>query len=118
MKLFSPFDLIVFFFVFSLIYFMNFCEKSIKNKDEFTIFANGEVQSVPLICDTVIVINSVEIKFENSSAKITKSNCPHQICVATNPLSQNGQIICVPNRVIVSLKKQKTKQMKVDVYAR
>jgi len=111
MKLFSPFDLLLILAVFG-VSFMFLSGKNQKS-DCFEIYFDGKTVEIPLSKDTLITINSVEIQLKNQTAKITKSSCPNQICVASHSLDSDGQIVCVPNKVIVSLHKKKTE---IDVY--
>ena len=117
MRLFSPFDLLILaVVVFSagfVFIFKNFTEKN----DNFVIFADGEKIEIPIERDTVLLINTAKIRIENGTAQIEKNNCRHQICVAQKPLSENGQIICVPNKIAILLNKRGLSSPKVDVYA-
>jgi len=113
MKLFSSFDLFIITIIFA-VFFLFFGNENYKKNDRFEIYYDGKVIEIPLAKDTTIIINSVEIKFENQSVKIVKSDCPNQICVATGLINSSGQIVCAPNKVIVSLHKKKTE---IDVYA-
>jgi len=48
--------------------------------------------------ETVIVV-------ENSEVRIDRSECPHHYCERMGSISRRGEIIvCVPNRVVVSIK--------------
>jgi hypothetical protein len=111
MRLFSPFDFLLIFAVcgFSFLLLVGKNQKD----DSFEIYFDGKIIEIPLSKDTNISINSVEIELKNQTAKITKSSCPNQICVASPALNSDGQIVCVPNKVIVSLHKKKTE---IDVY--
>ena len=41
----------------------------------------------------------------NGKASMTYANCPDQICVGHSPIGDGGEaIICLPNKVIVSVK--------------
>jgi hypothetical protein len=113
MKLFSPFDFLLIAAVFGGS-FLFFADKNKKN-DNFEIYFDGKIIEIPLFCDTTININSVKIELKNQTAKIIESSCPNQICVASPLLNCDGQIVCVPNKVIVSLHKNKTG---IDVYVR
>lgn len=118
MRLFSPFDLLILATVVFAGFFSFFFGNLNGKSDNFVIFADNQKIEIPVDFDTVLSINSVEIHIKNGEAKITESDCPNQICVLQRPLSESGQIVCVPNKVIVSLnKKSGKKQPKVDVYA-
>ena len=111
MRLFSPFDFLLILTVFG-VSFLFFADKNQKS-DCFEIYFDGKTVEIPLSKDTSITVNSVEIELKNQTAKIKKSSCPNQICVASHSLNCDGQIVCVPNKVIVSLHKKKTE---IDVY--
>ncbi|MCL1945980.1 MAG: NusG domain II-containing protein [Chitinivibrionia bacterium] len=114
MKLFSFFDFFIIIFVFFAIFFSFFIQNIIQKKDKFVIFTQNQKIEFPLSKDTTIFINSVEIELKNQTAKITKSDCKNQICVASPKIYSNGQIVCVPNKVMVLLNKKNTE---IDVYA-
>jgi len=118
MRLFSPFDFLILIFVvfaaFFPVFFKNLSEKS----DSFVIFANNEKIEISFDCDTILVVNSAEIHIKDGTARIVENDCPSQICVLQKPLTENGQIVCVPNKIIVSLNRKSDKtQPKIDVYA-
>lgn len=118
MKLFSPFDLLILAVVILSAFFPFFIENLSEKSDNFVIFTEDEKIEISIESDTILFINSVEIRIKNGAAKIVESNCPNQICVLQKPLSDNGQIVCVPNKIIVSRSfKSDKKQPKVDVYA-
>lgn len=46
--------------------------------------------------------NSIEIK--NGEVKMIHANCPDKLCVKTNPISKNGEmIVCLPHRLYVKI---------------
>ena len=114
MKLFLPFDFFIIVFIIFAILFSFFTKNFFQNNDEFLIFSENEKMEIPLTKDTVIFINSVEIELKNQTAKILKSDCKNQICVATGKIYSTGQIVCVPNKVMILLHKKNTE---IDVYA-
>jgi len=89
-------------------------QNSVQKDDKFLIFSQNEKIEIPLAKDTMIFINSVEIKLKNQTAEIVKSDCKNQICVAAGRIYSNGQIVCVPNKVMISLNR---KNPEIDVYA-
>jgi hypothetical protein len=95
------------------VFFLFFTPKNEKS-DCFEIYKGEKTIEIPVTKDTVIAVNSVEIKIENGNAKIIKSDCKNQICVAAKSINSNGQIVCVPNKVMVFIH---TKKVKADVYA-
>ena len=45
------------------------------------------------------------IVVENGSVRIAESDCPHNYCVRMGNISRRGElIVCVPNRIIVTIK--------------
>jgi len=112
MKLFSSFDFLII-FVFAVSFF-SFIGIEDKKSDCFEIYCDGKTIEIPIKKDTTIIVNSVEIELKNKSAKIVKSTCPNQICVAAKPIDCDGQIVCAPNKAAVLIHKKKTK---IDVYA-
>jgi hypothetical protein len=114
MKLFTPFDFFIVIFIVFVAIFTFFSQDFVKTDDNFLIFADDEKFEIPLSCDTVIFIASVKIELKNQTAKIVESDCPNQICVESGAISSNGQIVCVPNKVVVCIRKKNTE---VDVYA-
>ncbi|MDR0304941.1 MAG: NusG domain II-containing protein [Chitinispirillales bacterium] len=113
MKLFSLFDFFIV-LIFAAVSFFLFFNIEKEESDYFEIYYGEKKIEIPITKDTIITVNSVEIEFKNKSAKIIKSNCLNQICVAAKPIDGDGQIICAPNKVAVLIHKKKTK---IDVYA-
>jgi len=51
--------------------------------------------------------NGMELEVKKGSIRVSKSDCPQQICVKHSWLKYNSDIIvCVPNRCIVYVEKQ------------
>lgn len=49
--------------------------------------------------------NYNKIVIKNGYIKMTKSNCKNQVCVDENKISKTNQtIVCLPNRVLISIK--------------
>jgi hypothetical protein len=116
-QLFSPFDFLILIFVVFTAFFPFFFNSFGEKNDNFTVFYGERKIEIPFDGDTILIINFVKIHIKDGSAKIMESNCPNQICVAQIPLNQNGQIVCVPNKIIVSRNIKSKIQPKVDVYA-
>ncbi len=56
------------------------------------------------------------IRIENGEVKMISANCPDQLCVHSNAISKNGEmIVCLPHRLYVKLINQQEKD--VDVIA-
>ena len=134
MKLFAPFDIFIAIFVICAFVFVGakhllpfylngddfFWAKNVlplHSADKFLIFADGERIEIPLSRDTTIILNSVKIVLQNQTAQIVKSECRNQICAAMGTISSNGQIVCVPNRVMVSIHRRNINAPRIDVYA-
>lgn len=59
------------------------------------------------------VTNTVEVK--NGSVSVTYANCPDQICVNHRPVNLSGEsIICLPNRVVVSVVEADGRESEID----
>jgi len=72
----------------------------------FTVITPCERMSFNGDVDTLLIIESaigeVEIHIKHGSARIVRSECPHQICVRTGEVRRPGSsIICAPGRVAV-----------------
>ncbi|MCL2845023.1 MAG: NusG domain II-containing protein [Chitinivibrionia bacterium] len=128
MKLFAPFDIFIAIFIIGAFVIVGAGLKPAlapQNIDKFIIFADGEKIEIPLSVDTTIIRNSVKIVLQNQTAQFVKSECRNQICTSIGVIS-SGQIVCVPNRVMVSVhrrpvragfKPAPTKMPRIDVYA-
>lgn len=54
--------------------------------------------------------NTLQIK--DGKADMIEANCPDQLCVHQKPISKDGEsIICLPNRVVVTIKGGKDRDM-------
>jgi hypothetical protein len=132
MKLFAPFDIFIAIFVvgafvivgakhlspFSLNGDDFFLAKNVSplhDDGKFIIFTDGEKIEIPLSSDTTIIRNSVKIVLQNQTAQFVKSECRNQICTSIGVIS-SGQIVCVPNRVMVSVHRRNIGK-RIDVYA-
>jgi len=140
MRLFAPLDILIAIFVFCAFFvgaqyflpdtFSHLPFRSAKNffslqhfvgeHDRFLIFADGEEIEFPLSKDTTVTHNSVEIRLQNQTAQIVKSDCRNQICINMGVISL-GQIVCLPQRVMVSVirtnkKKERVRTPRIDVY--
>ena len=53
---------------------------------------------------TGVLVPMVIVADGNGSIRVTESTCPDQICVRTTPARSPGdQIICVPNRMVITV---------------
>ena len=60
--------------------------------------------SYPLSEDRTIHIRDTNVcVIEGGKVRMTEADCPDQVCVHTKPIPGNGDIICLPNRVILKI---------------
>ena len=66
------------------------------------------VKKIPLNKNKIINLNNgMELEIKKGKIRVSKSDCPHQICVEHSWLKYSSDIIvCVPNRCIVYVEKQ------------
>ncbi len=69
---------------------------------------NRLVASYPLDTDRQFQVSCargpVTITIENRKVFISKSSCPHGICMKSGKISRpNAQIVCAPNRLLVTI---------------
>ncbi len=77
--------------------------------DTVIIRQNGEVYcQVDLYTDRVIDVNGTNtVVIQNGEAYMESADCPDQLCVHQGRISDSRkEIICLPNRVTVSVTKQ------------
>ncbi len=49
-------------------------------------------------------ISPVEITINDRTVSVTRSGCPHGICIKTGPISRtNSSIVCAPNHILVTI---------------
>lgn len=84
------------------------------------ITADGETVTEIILTDETeeeIKINDTVIKIKGKSVFFEESNCPDKVCIRTGKLnSQGDSSACVPNRVSVYIKGEKTKD-DIDIMA-
>ena len=108
--------------IFLLIALVFFIPTLFGNEKSLTavITADGEIiNEIPLSDSTEeeITINGTVIKINGRSVCFTESNCPDKICVRTGNLDSAGDsAACVPNRVSVCIKGEKTND-DIDIMA-
>jgi len=69
----------------------------------------------PLNQDRIITasgpLGTTIIKIHNGEASILKAPCPHKFCQKMGPIPSHGDImVCIPNRIIVEIKKRKGRE--------
>ena len=84
------------------------------------ITSDGETVTEIMLTDNTeeeIKINDTVIKINGKSVFFTESNCPDKVCIRTGKLDSRGDSsACVPNRVSVYIKGEKTKD-DIDIMA-
>lgn len=84
------------------------------------ITADGETLTEISLTDSTqeeIKINGTVIKINGKTVFFAESNCPDKVCVKTGNLdSQGDSSACVPNRVSVYIKDEKTED-DIDIMA-
>lgn len=56
-------------------------------------------------------IHGCEIVLSNGGVRVAAANCPDRLCVRTGEISRPGEAIaCVPNRVVVTLRRADRKE--------
>lgn len=71
-------------------------------------YKNKRIAEFPIDKDRVFSVKgdkgTIRISIKGGEASVVSAVCPRQICKNTAPISKPGeQIICVPNRVVVSI---------------
>ncbi|RKY83818.1 NusG domain II-containing protein, partial [candidate division KSB1 bacterium] len=63
-------------------------------------------------------LGTVDIRIQDKKVWVTKSSCPHKICMRMGKISKAGQmIVCVPNQVVITLRSCH-KNLNLDVITR
>lgn len=75
------------------------------------VTVNGEeVARLPLAEDTELLIEGVggtnRLVIKNGTAFLTEATCPDKICVNTGAASSLRSIVCVPNRVVITIESE------------
>lgn len=91
-----------------LLAFWHFSEKS---GDIVTIMVNGELyQTAELYTDAEISVNGTNtVVIHDGEVYMESADCPDQLCVKQGKIHDAGRdIVCLPNRVVVSVSKEST----------
>ena len=91
-----------------LLAFFFFSEKS---GDTVTIMVNGELyQTAELYTDAEISVNGTNtVVIHDGEVYMESADCPDQLCVKQGKIHDAGRdIVCLPNRVVVSVSKEST----------
>lgn len=115
----SDFLIIGIFLLIALIFFLPTLSGKEKTLTAI-ITADGETVTEIRLTDNTkekIKINDTVIKIDGKSVYFEESNCPDKVCIRTGKLdSQGDSSACVPNRVSVYIKGEKTKD-DIDIMA-
>lgn len=79
--------------------------------DTVVVTVDGEEYArLPLDEDTQLLINTERgtnlLVIKDNKAYITEASCPDGICIRTGAASELKTIVCLPNRVTVTLEKE------------
>lgn len=59
--------------------------------------------------DTVSLGKTMRIRISSDGVRVLSADCPRQLCVRHSQIRHPGQsIVCVPNRIVISLEKPET----------
>ena len=69
---------------------------------------NRLIATYPLSVDRVISVpgshGTMEITIKNGSASVTRSDCPHRICMKSGSIKKPySQIVCAPNHILITV---------------
>lgn len=90
------------------------------NSDKIEIYVDNRLyKSIPINSEEEITIENNEdynhIKIYDKGAKIIDASCPDKVCVKSGFIKDsNEKIVCIPNKVIIKIKKIKTTNNKED----
>ena len=82
------------------------------------IYEDGRlVKQADLSVNAEYKVKNVEIQVMDKKARITKSDCPHQICVHEGWISTPAQtLVCVPNKILVEIKSNGVQELDAVSY--
>ncbi|MDK2885499.1 MAG: hypothetical protein PWP54_57 [Thermosipho sp. (in: thermotogales)] len=109
MKLFKKSDFLIIFFVL-LVLLIFFTVKTTGNeKGNFVVKLDGkEILELKDPGEYEIKNENGElltiVHFDGEYAWVTNSSCPLKICEKTGKISKGGEIICVPNKIVIESK--------------
>ncbi len=80
-----------------------FVDKLISSGNEVVIeHKNRLVYRLSLESDKEIEIDDVIIEIKNRKVRVKDSDCPYKICIKQGWI-EKGSIICLPNRVVITI---------------
>ena len=79
--------------------------KHYSHEKRVIIYKQSEIKKeAELNQNQIITIDEMEIHIDQGKTWVSRSDCPHQICVHTGKIEMPSQtIVCVPNRVLVEI---------------
>ncbi len=94
--------------------------ESSNSQDMLEITVDGELYgSYPLNQDQDIKINDSNVcRIKNGQVTMIEADCPDQLCVKMNALTgPGGNIVCLPNKVILKIVSEKVSSDQPDTIA-
>jgi len=90
-----------------------------QNGSIVTIKVNGEIKGVYNLNNqneqTITIAGKkgpLKIKIEKGRVWVSESSCHNKLCIKMGKIHKNGEmIVCVPNRVIISVKNKEEKEV-------
>ena len=82
-----------------------------KSGDTVVISVDGQaIERLPLKKDTEYKIETPEggyniLVIEDGRAYVKEASCPDKICVRTGEVDEVSPIVCLPNKVVISIEK-------------
>lgn len=103
--LFKKGDIIVLILIVALVAASVVCAVGYSGGDTAVVYVDGEkVYSLPLGRDASVELldGAVTVTVEDGRVRISRSECPEQLCVHSVPIgAEGGAIVCLPMKVTV-----------------
>lgn len=103
--LFKKGDIIVLILIVALVAASVVCAVGYSGGDTAVVYVDGEkVYSLPLGRDATVELSdgAVTVTVEDGRVRISRSDCPEQLCVHSAPIgAEGGAIVCLPMKVTV-----------------
>ncbi|MBF0344228.1 MAG: NusG domain II-containing protein [Nitrospirae bacterium] len=74
---------------------------------------NKVIYRLSLNMDKELNIGTMTIEIKDSRVRVKDADCPNQLCIRQSWIDR-GSIICLPNRVVISISNQPHKGQEVD----
>ncbi|MBF0566279.1 MAG: NusG domain II-containing protein [Nitrospirae bacterium] len=82
---------------------MLFIGRLVPKGSEVTIEVNNELlYKFPIDKDRSVKISHMEIEIKDGKVRVADADCPNKLCVKQGWIDR-GAIICLPNRVVISV---------------